>query len=149
MPVSDYTPTVDEVGAEILSRTVDQYGNQTGTFSASTTPTATQVTELIGKAADRVSLKIGTDIPAALRQDAKDIVALRAAMMVEQTLFADQITSNRSPYPVLLERYKAELADLQLAIQIAEDGDGTFKNQPSNGPSYSFPEATPWLTRPM
>lgn len=149
MPVSDFTPSVSEVGAELLSRTKDQYGNETGTFSGTTTPTDTQVEALISKAADRVSLKIGTEVPAALRQDAKDIVALRAAMMVEQTLFADQITSNRSPYPVLLERYKAELADLQLAIQIAEDGDGTFPNQPSNGPSYSFPEATPWLTRRM
>jgi len=84
-----------------------------------------------------------------VRQDAKDLVALRAAMMVEQTLFADQITSNRSSYPILKERYDSDIKDLQLAIQSAEDGGTGIPDQPRLKPSYSFPEATPWLTRRM
>lgn len=149
MPVSDYTPNAADVGAVTLSRTRDQYGNLTGTFSGSTTPTSTQVTSLITKAVDTVSQKIGTEIPAALRTDAKEVVALRVAMLIETALFADQMSNARSPYPVLQDQYEAGLADLQLAIQVAEDGDGTIPNQPVSRVSFSFPEATPWLTRRM
>lgn len=149
MPVSDYTPDATDVGAVTLSRTRDQYGNLTGTFSAATTPTNAQLAPLIVKAADTVSQKIGTEIPAALRTDAKEVVALRVAMLIETSLYADQMSNARSPYPVLKDQYETGLADLQLAIQVAEDGNGTIPNQPVSRVSYSFPEATPWLTRRM
>jgi hypothetical protein len=40
MPASDYTPTLEQVAALIRARTRDSGGQETGTFSADTEPTA-------------------------------------------------------------------------------------------------------------
>lgn len=66
MPVSDYTPGLDDVGAIDIARTRNANGAETGTFSPDTRPTDTQVTKLIGQALDDIRPALGEDIPADL-----------------------------------------------------------------------------------
>ena len=142
MPVTDFTPTLAQVGNATLQRTKDQFGNVTGTFSPETTPTDDQVTELTDRAADKVSMKVGTDIPESCWDDASAVVALRAAMMIELTYYAEQVTNQRSPYPLYKEQFIDGIADLQLKVQTArrdaEDGK-VGGEQPYAGPRWKFP----------
>jgi hypothetical protein len=149
VPIADYTPSLGDVGAVILARTKDQYGNVTGTFSTETVPNDNQVDAIINKATARVSMLIGTDIPEVCFDDANTLVCLRAAMFVETTYFPEQIVDNRSPYPVLKEQYESEMPELQLAITRAEDNAGSvLPDQPVLRTSYYFPASTTGSYRP-
>lgn len=149
MPASDYTPTVAQVAAQAATRTRDQYGNVTGTFSASTTPTDTQVTNLIAVAVDKVSLRIGDDIPSGLFTDAAVVVATRAAMLIESTYYPEQMKTDRSPYEMLKAQFDEGLTELLNAIYSVQTG-GNLNDPPTpNSPRYAFPAAQPWLDRLM
>lgn len=147
MPVSDYTPTVAQVAANIMSRTRDKYGTLAGTFNANTTPTDTQTTAIVGAIMTGVADKIGDDIPAALFDDATRVAALRAAMQVELDFFSEQVNTGRSIYPQLKELYEQALASLE--VQIVENmGAGAVSTAEAKRPSYSFPENDGlWMTR--
>ena len=150
MPVTDYTPTLAQVGAATLQRTKDKYGNVTGTFSVNTTPTNTQVNELITKAVDKVALKTANDIPSILFESAQEVVAERVAMLIETTFFPEQINDNRSPYAIIKEQFDEDIKDLQLAVQSVEAGDDLgMGNQPETHPNFSFPAPGITLDRRM
>jgi hypothetical protein len=139
LPVDDYRPDLEDVGSVILSRTKDQFGNVTGTFSSDTTPNDMQVSALIEKATSRISMKIGTDIPDVCWDDAKTLTALRAAMYVETTYFPEQIVENRSPYTIIKGQYDEEYPEVQLAITRAEDNSNqVLPDQPVLRTSYNF-----------
>lgn len=150
MSVSDYTPTKDLVARKVQSRTRDQFGNLAGTFSATTTPTDTNVTAIIGDVITEVADVIGDDIPTALFDDAKNVVALKAAMQVELDFFPDQVNTGRSIYPQLSDQYEKALVRLTRAITMSEAGDGTVDDAGASlRPSYSFPKPTITLDRKM
>jgi hypothetical protein len=149
VPVTDYTPVLADVGAVAATRTKDKYGNVTGTFSADTTPTNTIVSGLIEDAVEKVSIRIGDDIPEGLWSDAKDVVALRTAMLIESTYFPEQMQNARSPYQVLKTQYDEDLMNLVNSIYHVSTG-GSLNDPPTpNSPRGSFPDATPWLERQM
>jgi hypothetical protein len=141
-PPSDYTPTLEDVAALVPSRAKNQYGRIT-TFDGTTQPTGTQVQSVIDRAVRSVYGRIG-DPADALLDMAKDIVALRAAMLVELTYFGDQIRSDRSPYAALQELYEEALTDYFAARgQLGPDLiPGTADDQL---PYYSFPPPVPAL----
>ena len=149
MPVTDYTPELADVAAVAATRTKDKYGNVTGTFSDATTPTDAQVEALIADAVDKVSIRIGDDIPEGLFEDAKDVAALRTAMLIESTYFPEQMQNARSPYQVLKTQFDEDMQDLLNSIFSVSTG-GSLSDPPTpNAPRGAFPPATPWLTRPM
>lgn len=85
MPAPSWAPTVDQVADYVTSRTVTQavgVEQPSGTFSASTYPTDTQVNRLIVSACDWVTTATGT-LSTTLYANAADVAALRAAGMVE------------------------------------------------------------------
>lgn len=136
MPVSDYTPAVNDIGALARTRTVDSNGNETGTFSASTRPTDTNVNSLITDAVGETELVVGSNIPDApgdtsdpsydkdaLRKAAVRIVALRAAALVELSYFPEQVARGVSPYQQYQDSFEKGLQRLANAVEAARGGE--------------------------
>jgi hypothetical protein len=149
MPLSDYTPTVAMVGALLRSRTRDDQGSEIGTFTAVTRPTDTEVDVLIQDAVDETYPVFGQDIPDApgtdpdaLRKAATRIVALRAAALVEQGYFPEQVTIGRSAYPTLMESYNALLERFVGALGDAASGDDPGASSDYQTTVSSFPDAS-------
>jgi hypothetical protein len=132
-----YAPTLDEVAALVPSRAKGQYGRAT-TFDETTQPTGDQVQTIIDRSASKVFSKVG-DPPDALLEDAKEIVALRAAMLVELTYFGDQIRADRSPYGELKALYEEAVKDY-LADRAQLGGDEEPGTADDQAPLFSFPD---------
>jgi len=129
MPVSEYTPGIDDVGDLLRARTFTTGGQELGTFTEETRPTDQQVLGIIEKAAGTVFLSIGDDIPAALFSEAKHAVTLLTAMMIELSFYPEQVAAQKSAYAEYKELYeeligtREEPGSLVLAvINAAEDG---------------------------
>lgn len=138
MPLADFTPDVDAVGAILRTRTRTPGGQEVGTFNAETTPTNVQVSELIADAVADLGAALGPDIPDAPGDDpdayrtaAARLAALGAALEVELTYFPEQVATGRSPYPQLLERYNARRKALLEAI--VEIGGGAGGGESAGG----------------
>lgn len=151
----DYKPTVGQVARKILSRTRDSYGNLSGNFSATSTPTAEQVIQIIDDVSTEVADLIGDEIPTPLNDDAANVVALRAAMQIETDFYAEQVNSGRSIYPQLEKQFNSALAALQKQIEAFDRGSTEVDaTQQSLSPSYSFPSpaglnGVGWMDRRM
>lgn len=150
-----FVPSVDDVGAILRTRTKDNVGNETGTFTANTRPTDQQVLTLIGQAYDDVVGVIDDDIPATAFRDARSAIALRAAMMVELSFWPDQVPLGRSPYAQLKELYDGNkdtspyggvLGRLQTAVA-RETEEAILGEQPDTPlrPAYNFGGDTPTI----
>lgn len=140
MAVSDWTPTVVDVGAILRARTVDTNGSEIGTFTLETRPTEVQVSSLVGQAVGDVVSGVGMDIPEQHWSDARAVAALGTAMLVELSYFPEQVTTGRSPYEQLKELYEARLSRLRVTVTGGEvDGSGNAVRSPS----YSFPRGDP------
>lgn len=111
----DWRPSLATVGALVPTRTRatsdDGYGADpgSGTFTAATTPTDTQVELLIDGAVGEITGKIGT-VPAALYGLATRVAALGAAADVELSFPTGAETPNVAKS--LTDRYDAALKDL-------------------------------------
>lgn len=147
-----WTPSVQDVANYITSRTKDTSGNEVGTFSADTRPNEDQVADKISIAVNDVWSEIG-DLPAVVNGDeqttrlnnaAKNITAIRAAMLVELSYFADQVSTQRSVYPQLREMYSGNpgapggLARLVSAVE-EYNSDASVGAGNDVMPSFSFP----------
>ncbi len=93
-----WVPSLAQVGALVRTRTKDTAGNELGTFTDDTRPTADDVTELISQAVDTFIVRGGTQIPPELYQEVQRLIALRAAMLVEISYYPEQVQTGRSPY---------------------------------------------------
>jgi hypothetical protein len=135
MPVTDYTPSVKEVAAMLVSRTFrsgtvsQQEGNLVGDFDETTRPTKVQAQALIAQALNEVGPKIN-EPPAGQEQLpgvyalAKLAVARRAAMLVLVSFFDEDLEQASSGYDELERLYKEALADLE---NLQADSVGTRK----------------------
>jgi hypothetical protein len=147
MPVSEYTPTVAEVGALVRARTVDAGGNETGTFSNTTRPSEAEVLNLINDCVQECYSFFGQDIPDslgeeknALRNSAKRCVSFGAAALVELSYFPEQVGTNRSPYKMYQERYEKGHKVIAKSISDIEAGDEPGKDDESQLALYDgFP----------
>ena len=137
MPTSDYAPVVQDVGNILRARTKTRAGAEVGTFNADTRPTDTQVEGLINKAANDVAMVVGSDIPPLVFEDAKGVVALRAALLIELGYFPEQIGSGKSPYAQLKQLYDDDLKNLVAAVTRA-GGDPQEAGAPMK-PTGGFP----------
>lgn len=146
----DWRPTITRVAKKILSRTRDGYGNIQGTFTSTTTPADNDVAEIVTNILTEVADSIGDDIPSALWDDAANVAAIRAAMEIETSFFADQVNTGRSIYPQLKDQYDSALARLQRQVTLYAEGGTSVGDTGSGGlASGSFPDATGWMTRQM
>lgn len=158
MPVSDYTPTVDQVAAFIRARTKTQGGKEAGTFNPAaawedgsgdgTRPTTEQVDEVIGNTLPKLVGVLGVDIPDApgddpdiYRDAAQRVAALRAAAFIELTYWPEQVNAGRSTYPQLKELLDEEWEQLLTDLGIGTDAGGGAVTADAGYPSYGgFPE---------
>lgn len=121
MPVGEFVPSADVVGAILRTRTKDTNGNEIGTFNEDTRPSGVQVASLILQGAGDLALAIGTsDLPEDLWDSARMVAAYRAACLIELTYFPEQVALGRSPYPQLKELYDEALASLKLSVKAAD-----------------------------
>lgn len=105
----DWTPTVDDIGRKMRTRTMNRNGTEEGTFQPSTAdpdhqtkPTAEDIARIIEEETGALMGFVGYDIPAPLWQLAHSAALSRVAARVELDYYTEQINSGRSPY----EQYK-------------------------------------------
>jgi hypothetical protein len=142
--VSEFIPTVDDIGALLRTRTKDKYGSEVGTFNADTRPTDEDVLILIQAAYDTVVALSDTDIPKACWHSARTCIAIKAAMLVELSYWPDQIPLNQSPYAALRVEFEGangdggELAALHACSVRESEEEISGELPPTNSPVYSF-----------
>jgi hypothetical protein len=119
-----YLPTISTVGALLRARTVDKSGTEVGTFTKDTKPTQEEAMILIRQAGRDVSLKLGPEIPEAYLEDARHLVALKAAMLIELSYYPEQVAANNSPYDRYKVLYDEGLPSLVMAVTDAEGAEG-------------------------
>lgn len=139
-----WAPTVEEVAALIRARTKVAGGVELGTFRdpqadprvAGTRPTASEVRHLISQAVRRVQSELGGADPCSreLREDARGLAAIRAAMMVEQSYYPEQTTAAGSSFQSLRALWRDDIGTLRKAVD-EECGSG------SAGPGDATPRA--------
>lgn len=130
MPVEDWTPTVAEVAAHIRARTKAAGGTEAGTFNDQTRPNQQQAEAMIANALRSVSGKLHAVEPCSddLLADAKNAVALRAAMAIEASFYPEQVSTSRSNFSQLKSMYDDDVKALAEAVvlecgQTPGDGD--------------------------
>lgn len=118
-------PSVNDVGALLRARTVDQDGNEAGTFDDDTRPTGDTVQTYIEQAVEEILTRIGGDL---VRQEyaanAANLAAIRAAMTVELSHYPEQVAEGQSSYEQLSKLYETGVSALADAIR---DGSPTRK----------------------
>lgn len=109
MATPDYLPDADAVGALLRARTKRAgTGEELGTFTHETRPTASQVEELIRQAGADLELRLSGIALCSedLIEEARVVTALGAALAVELSYFPEQVASENSPYAALERRYE-------------------------------------------
>jgi len=155
VPISEYTPSLADVGALLRARTVDANGNEVGTFTALTRPTDTQVNSIIADAAGEAYTIFGEDIPDApieasaadpssydpdaLRNAAKKAVAYHAAALVELSHFSEQVARGNSPYQQYEDLWNAASKRIASAVESA-GGESPSGVEGTGRPVFAFPE---------
>jgi hypothetical protein len=134
-PVSvvGWLPTVEDVAAYLRARTRDDEDEEDETFNNDTRPTEDQVLRLIGLAAGDLVMCAGAWLPEVLWPKAANVIALRAALMVELSFFPEQINTDQSPYSQLKELYdedREELCGLAAAFRPPEVPGSTDEEGP-------------------
>lgn len=154
MPSTDYKPEVADVGALMRARTKTDSGSEPGTFNADTRPTGDEVeTQIIPRALSHVAARIGDDVPDAeeLRDQVKNLVALRAAMLIELSYLPEQARGDNSAYKNLKDLYDEELVLVAKAVKEYNEGGDPGAEGESDLPSYDFPAdaggMVGWATR--
>lgn len=113
-----YRPTTDDVAAVLNAYTRGEYdGVGPGTFTADTTPTATQVEALIAHTLPLVAARLGETIPEALLPVAKSVATLRAAMAVVRSLLRQSDGNEKDLYDTLRQEYLDAAVDFKDAAQ--------------------------------
>lgn len=112
---ADYKPSVDDLGAIMRARTRDSAGEELGTFTVDTRPTAAEAGIVIDLALELVAARLGT-VPERLAGTATGIVTLRAAMLAETSYAPEQSGDEQTAYGAYREQYRDALADYDAAI---------------------------------
>lgn len=145
MSVADWTPTVEEIGAVLRARTKDDVGNELGTFTTATRPTAVQVAELIAQAVGEVRDEHGDPDRGDNRDPSQAYNALKreailtTAMQVELTYFPEQVTAGRSPYPALVVQRDRAAVIAGKAVQELASGGEVGEADDGRLPVWNFP----------
>lgn len=103
----------------LRARTVDQYGNEAGTFTADTSPTDVQAGQMIDAAYDLVRLRVGliSDSSPDLQSQAKSVVMLLAARLIETVYYPEQAANDQSAASIYGEMYEDAIRSLEMAVR--------------------------------
>lgn len=120
MPVSDYTPTVEEVASVIATRTftnesiVGSDENLAGTFNEDTRPTDKQAEAKIAEALTEVAPRVldNEDTTDQVYDLAKTAVARRAAHLILVSYFEQELDDANNVVDEVLQLYKDALEAL-------------------------------------
>jgi hypothetical protein len=122
----NWRPTVDEVATLIRARTIDDEGNEVGTFTNKTTPSYEQADELVDKAVEDLYPIFHSTVadapvppnasPEAYREAVSALAAARAALLIELTHFGKEVAQGNSPYKQMWDDYRQQL--LQVATML-------------------------------
>jgi hypothetical protein len=115
--------TTGDVATILRARTKTSTGEEAGDFGEDTRPTGDEVETLIARATASTLAKTGA-VPADLVDAAKAVVALRAAMLVELTMFPEQVRSERSAFPEYKTMHDEDVAALLSAMTSSPAGQG-------------------------
>ncbi|MCA1572822.1 MAG: hypothetical protein LC798_21520 [Chloroflexi bacterium] len=143
-----WQPTVDDVAAIIPQRTGDANGTALGTFTAATSPTATQVTNIVKQVQAEITTRVGP-VPEELavplhegggpaQTAAGRVAALGAAAYVEVEFYPDMQLGGRSSADRLWDAYQAALKALETATDDVTEGE-TPGADAVPLPQYAFP----------
>lgn len=140
MALETWAPSVAAVGAVLRARTVDRNGTELGTFTPTTRPTDAQVLTLMDDIAeDEVVGALPRAVTAVYETAARSLVALRTAMQIELTYFAEQLGTSRSIYPQLKELYDDALKRLTTRMDRDTKTEAAVEGAPLfSGPSGGF-----------
>lgn len=109
------TPALDAVGALLHARTAAG-GSELGTFTVDTNPTGDQVTALITMSVGDLVARVDVAIPAGYAEEAKRLVALQTASLVEASYFPGELDTDRSAYRQYQAMYLNGVESLIAAI---------------------------------
>lgn len=144
VPVGEMLPEVIDVADLLQSRTRSTVGGALlHTFTDKTEPTDERVYRHIDKAYDRVRARTGPITDPDLIEEARQLVTLYAAMMVELTHYSEQINTDKSPYKELKKLYDEGMA--ALVESLGAEGLSAVDDAPvatdtySGSPYYDFP----------
>lgn len=142
--------TVEDVAELLPQRTKGEFG-KAGAFTEDTTPTKKQVEGILAKSAGRLAAKLKISEEQDICEHgpidmANEVHALRAAMMVELTYFANQLRTDQSPYKNLKEQYDEGIKDLLSAYEDQCGGSGTGLGG-EEMPRGNFPRSGRWGRR--
>lgn len=136
-PSVEPVPSVKDVGSLLHSRTTNAAGDELGTFTAETRPTADSVSDLIVVALGNVRAKLDNTPCAAVFAELRSATALQAAMLVETSYFPEQVGSDRSPFSRLLELYRESFSGLAArASELCGAGGGDDPIDPETGEPF-------------
>ena len=116
---TNYRPGVGDVATALKGYTKGKYGGEEngGTFTATTTPTADEVDDMISSTLPLVAAKLGSTVPDELAQAAKSVATLRAAMAVVRSLMRQSDGNERDLYELLRDEYRDAVADYDAAAR--------------------------------
>jgi hypothetical protein len=118
--VDSIVPELAEVAVLLRARTKDENGNELGTFTSETRPTATQVEALIQHSLADLTRAIASEIPDVLKASARSLIAMRAAQKIELSYYPEQTAADSTVYQTLRLTYESELERLIAAVQIRD-----------------------------
>lgn len=143
-------PELEDVGALLRARTQDSHDDEIGTFNDETRPTDEEAQRIIEQAGSIVYSRIGSVEEEVLtcsgaediRTQAKYMVSLLAAMLIELSYFPEQVKSDRSAYEHYRELWNEQMTSLTDAAAECRSGEIT-PDVPGEGgvgnPSWAFP----------
>jgi hypothetical protein len=118
-------PSVNDVGTLLRARTVDQDGNEIGTFDSTTRPTGEQVESYISQAIDEITTRVGESLfREEYASNASNLAAIRAAMTIELSHYPEQVNNGTSSFDQLSTLYETGVQALADAVR---DGSPTRK----------------------
>jgi hypothetical protein len=123
LDLPDWAPGVSDVALRLISRTKMSNGVLAKTFNSQTQPTDVDVQAVIAQATRLLRPRLGP-VPDALADSATALVALKSAIIVEQSYFTEQIDAGLSPYKDMCEEYRYALMDWDEAAR-GEEPNGT------------------------
>jgi hypothetical protein len=110
-------PEVDDVGVLENTRTIDRdTGIESGTFTASTRPTDTQVQALIDDASADVLAQLPPNIDPIWYPAVTRAIALRAATMLEAAYYREAVMTAGEGAGAQLAQFTADLTALQSLV---------------------------------
>jgi hypothetical protein len=116
MPVEDYQPTVDEIGARLGARTLTLDGGRVGTFNSETRPTAQAVTELITDAVAVVSSAVGATLDSEYWRMARTAVIAYTCMSIELGYYPESTDATDSAYRAFKERFTQQIEFIETSL---------------------------------